>query len=77
VSSLTLDAILRSSKDLPGNSQKPAGQAKRACLHRAGPRVTQAEKSSGGGEVAQTMYTHVSKCKNDKIKNNKKNRKKK
>jgi hypothetical protein len=22
----------------------------------------------GGGEVAQTMYTHVSKCKNDKIK---------
>jgi hypothetical protein len=23
---------------------------------------------SGGGEGAQTMYTHVSKCKNDKIK---------
>jgi hypothetical protein len=22
----------------------------------------------GRGEVAQTMYTHVSKCKNDKIK---------
>jgi hypothetical protein len=22
----------------------------------------------GGGEVAQTMYTHVSKCKNDKNK---------
>jgi hypothetical protein len=22
----------------------------------------------GSGEVAQTMYTHVSKCKNDKIK---------
>jgi hypothetical protein len=26
----------------------------------------------GEGEVAQTMYTHVSKCKNDKIKKNKK-----
>jgi hypothetical protein len=25
----------------------------------------------GGGEVAQTMYTHVSKCKNDKIKGEK------
>jgi hypothetical protein len=24
------------------------------------------------GEVAQTMYTHVSKCKNDKIKKSKK-----
>jgi hypothetical protein len=24
------------------------------------------------GEVAQTMYTHVSNCKNDKIKNEKK-----
>jgi hypothetical protein len=23
----------------------------------------------GGGEVAQTMYTHISKCKNDKRKN--------
>jgi hypothetical protein len=27
-----------------------------------------------GGEVAQTMYTHVSKCKNDKIKGEKKNK---
>jgi hypothetical protein len=26
----------------------------------------------GGGEVAQTMYTHISKCKNDKIKQRKK-----
>jgi hypothetical protein len=28
------------------------------------------EVGSGGGEeeVAQTMYTHISKCKNDKIK---------
>jgi hypothetical protein len=26
----------------------------------------------GGREVAQTMYTHVSKCKNDKIKAEKK-----
>jgi hypothetical protein len=25
-----------------------------------------------GGEVAQTMYTHVSKCKNNKIKGEKK-----
>jgi hypothetical protein len=25
----------------------------------------------GGREVAQTMYTHVSKCKNDKIKGEK------
>jgi hypothetical protein len=25
------------------------------------------------GEVAQTMYTHVSKCKNDKIKERRKN----
>jgi hypothetical protein len=25
----------------------------------------------GGGEVAQTMYTYVSKCKNDKIKEKK------
>jgi hypothetical protein len=25
-----------------------------------------------GGEVAQTMYTHISKCKNDKIKERKK-----
>jgi hypothetical protein len=25
------------------------------------------------GEVAQTMYTHVSKCKNDEIKERKKN----
>jgi hypothetical protein len=25
-----------------------------------------------GGEVQQTMYTHVSKCKNDKIKGKKK-----
>jgi hypothetical protein len=25
----------------------------------------------GWGEVAQTMYTHVSKCKNDKIKGKK------
>jgi hypothetical protein len=25
-----------------------------------------------GGKVAQTMYTHVSKCKNDKIKGEKK-----
>jgi hypothetical protein len=24
----------------------------------------------GKGEVTQTMYTHVSKCKNDKINNN-------
>jgi hypothetical protein len=24
----------------------------------------------GGGKVAQTMYAHVSKCKNDKIKKN-------
>jgi hypothetical protein len=27
------------------------------------------------GEVAQTMYTHISKCKNDKIKERKKNAK--
>jgi hypothetical protein len=27
----------------------------------------------GWGEVAQTMYTHVSKCKNNKIKGEKKN----
>jgi hypothetical protein len=27
----------------------------------------------GSGEVAQTMYTHVSKCKNNKIKGKKKN----
>jgi hypothetical protein len=26
----------------------------------------------GGGEAAQTIYTHVSKCKNDKIKGEKK-----
>jgi hypothetical protein len=26
------------------------------------------EEEHGGGEVAQTMYAHVSKCKNDKIK---------
>jgi hypothetical protein len=31
------------------------------------------QQRGGGGEVAQTMYTHVSKCKNDKIfKKNKK-----
>jgi hypothetical protein len=29
-------------------------------------------RSGGGGEVAQTMYTYVSKCKNDKIKGEKK-----
>jgi hypothetical protein len=28
--------------------------------------------AGGGGEVAQTMHTHVSKCKNDKIKGQKK-----
>jgi hypothetical protein len=28
--------------------------------------------AEGVGEVAQTMYTHVSKCKNDKIKERKK-----
>jgi hypothetical protein len=25
-------------------------------------------RGGGGGEVAQIMYTHVNKCKNDKIK---------
>jgi hypothetical protein len=30
------------------------------------------EVGVGRGEVAQTMYTHVSKCKNDKIKNKEK-----
>jgi hypothetical protein len=28
-----------------------------------------------GGEVAQTMYTHVSKCKNNKIKGERKKKK--
>jgi hypothetical protein len=28
----------------------------------------------GRGEVAQTMYSHVSKCKNDKIKERRKNK---
>jgi hypothetical protein len=28
----------------------------------------QRQGSGGGGEVAQIMYTHVRKCKNDKIK---------
>jgi hypothetical protein len=39
-------------------------------------RVEQVLPRKGGdgmsGEVAQTMYTHVSKCKNDKIKERKK-----
>jgi hypothetical protein len=30
-----------------------------------------------GGEVAQTMYTHLSKCENDKIKREKKKNKRK
>jgi hypothetical protein len=30
------------------------------------------KESGGGREVAQTMYIHVSKCKNDKIKLEKK-----
>jgi hypothetical protein len=29
--------------------------------------MAQAKRDKGVGEVAQTMYTHVSKCKNDKI----------
>jgi hypothetical protein len=29
-------------------------------------------EAGGGEEVAQTMYTHASKCKNDKIKGEKK-----
>jgi hypothetical protein len=36
--------------------------------------LTKSEKKrpgNGGGKVAQTMYTHVSKCKNDKIKGGK------
>jgi hypothetical protein len=32
-------------------------------------------KIRGGWRVAQTMYTHVSECKNDKIKRNKNKRK--
>jgi hypothetical protein len=31
-------------------------------------RVEQVLPRNGGGEVAQIMYTHESKCKNDKIK---------
>jgi hypothetical protein len=34
-------------------------------------RVEQILPGSGGVGVAQTMYTHVSKCKNDKINKNK------
>jgi uncharacterized protein (DUF983 family) len=30
--------------------------------------------AAGRGRVSQTMYTHVSKCKNDKIKERKKER---
>jgi hypothetical protein len=30
------------------------------------------ERERGRGEVAQTMYTYVSKCKNDKIKGERK-----
>jgi hypothetical protein len=29
------------------------------------------EEGLGGGDVVQTMYTHLSKCKNDKIKERK------
>jgi hypothetical protein len=35
------------------------------------------ERERGRGEVAQTMYTYVSKCKNDKIKGEKNNMHKK
>jgi hypothetical protein len=43
-------------------------------------RVKQVLARSGGwgvgrGKVSQTMYTHVSKCKNDKIKESKKKKK--
>jgi hypothetical protein len=31
--------------------------------------LSEREGKPGGGEVAQTMYTNVSKCKNDKTKN--------
>jgi hypothetical protein len=30
--------------------------------------IGSAQRWGGGGEVAQIMYTHVSKCKNNKIK---------
>jgi hypothetical protein len=33
-------------------------------------------RMAGRGEVAQTMHTHVSKCKNDKIKGERKKKKK-
>jgi hypothetical protein len=34
--------------------------------------VLPGSRVGSGGEVAQTMYTHMSKCKNDKIKERKK-----
>jgi hypothetical protein len=33
------------------------------------------EWGGGGGKEAQTMYTHVNRCKNDKIKGEKKKKK--
>jgi hypothetical protein len=44
-------------------------EIQKACyLKKLGPR----SGVGGRGEVAQTMYTHVSKCKNDKIKERRK-----